>query len=77
MPDGDGSSYLRTEAVLLSDYLRYWIDGCCGVIHRTTGEVILPALYDDIDMPSSTLFEAELLNVDGSILFDLNGQRVE
>ena len=77
MPDGDGSSYLRTEAVLLSDYLRYWIDGCCGVMHRTTGEVILPALYDDIDMPSSTLFEAELLNVDGSILFDLNGRRVE
>ena len=77
LSDGDGSSSLHTEVTILSDYLRYWIDGRCGVIHRTTGEVIIPALYDDIDMSSSTLFEAELLNVDGSILFDTNGQRVE
>ena len=77
MSDEDGCSSLRTEATILSDYLRYWIDGSCGVIRRSTGEVILPALYDDICMPSSTLFEAELLNVDGSILFDINGQRVE
>ena len=77
MSDEDGCSSLRTEATILSDYLSYWIDGSCGVIRRSTGEVILPALYDDICMPSSTLFEAELLNVDGSILFDINGQRVE
>ena len=77
LPDGDGRSILQTEVTILSDYLRYWIDGNCGVIRRATGEVILPALYDDICMPSSTLFEAELLNVDGSILFDTNGQRVE
>lgn len=75
--DGAGSSSLHTEVTILSDYLRYWIDGSCGVIHRTTGEVIIPALYDDIDMPSSTLFEAELLDVDGSILFDVSGQRIE
>lgn len=77
LPDGDGRSILQTEVTILSDYLRYWIDGNCGVIRRATGEVILPALYDDICMPSSTLFEAELLDVDGSILFDINGQRVE
>lgn len=77
MSDEDCSSSLQTEVRALSDYICYRIDGNCGVIHRITGEVIIPALYDEIDMPSSTLFEAELLNVDGSILFDLNGRRVE
>lgn len=77
LSDGDGNSSLQTEVTILSDYLRYWIDGSCGVIHRTTGEVIIPALYDDIDMPSSTLFKVELLDVDGSILFNVKGQHVE
>lgn len=77
LPDGDGSSSLQTEVTVLSDYLRYRVGRHFGVMHRETGEVILPALYDDINMPSSTLFEAELPDVYGSILFDLSGQRVE
>lgn len=77
MSDEDGCSSVQTEVTTLSDYLCYWIDGNCGVMCRATGEVILPALYDNIRMPSSTLFEAELLHVDGSILFDTDGKRVE
>lgn len=63
--------------VLLLENLLYWINSSCCVIHRTAGEVIIPALYDDIDMFSSTLFDAESLDLDGFLLFDIDGQRVE
>ncbi len=44
-------------------------------MHRETGEVIIPAIYNDIEMVSPTIFYAELNGVDGGILFKLNGCR--
>lgn len=77
VPDGDGTSTLRTEVAVLSEYLRYRVEDCWGIMHRETGKVILPALYDDIEMLSSELIKAELTDVKGHILFDINGQRIE
>lgn len=72
------SNALKTEAMLLSDYMIYWVDNRCGVMHYETGKVIIPALYDDIDMLSPTLFKAELSGVKYShILFDINGNRID
>ncbi len=72
------SNALKTEAMLLSDYMIYWVDNRCGVMHYETGKVIIPALYGDIEMVSPTLFEAELSGVKYShILFDINGKRID
>ena len=72
------SDELETDAVLLSDYLLYWLGNHCGVLHGETGKVIIPAVYDDIDMLSPTLFKAELSGVKYShILFDINGNRID
>lgn len=77
MSDDDGNTYLATSVSVLSDYLLYRIDYNEGVMLRETGEVIIPALYEGIEMISPTLFYAELKDVDGGILFDLNGCQVE
>lgn len=77
MSDEDGNTYLTTRASVLSDYLLYRIDYNEGVMLRETGEVIIPALYEGIEMISPTLFYAELKDVDGGILFDLKGRRVK
>ena len=75
--DGDGSSVIRTNVPVLSRYLQYSVDGNWGMMHRETGKVIIPALYDDIELLSPTLVKAELADADGHILFDINGQRVD
>lgn len=75
--DADGDAIPRTEIAVLSDYLIYRVGYNEGVMHRETGEVIIPAIYNDIEMVSPTLFYAELNGVDGGILFDLNGRQVE
>lgn len=77
VPDGEGSSTLYNEVALLSDYLQYCVHNSWGLMHRETGKVILPALYNDIEMLSSTLVKAELAEASGYILFDVNGQRIE
>lgn len=77
VPDGEGSSTLHSEVTLLSDYLQYRVHDSWGLMHRETGKVILPALYDDIEMLSSTLVKAEFADASGCILFDVNGQRIE
>ena len=72
------SDELKTEVVLLSDYKLYWVGRHCGVMHGETGKVIIPAVYDDIDMVSPTLFEAELSDVKyGQVLLDINGNRID
>ena len=74
----DYDSSIKTEVTTLSDYMRYWVGSHCGVLHAKTGKVIIPAVYDDIDMASPTLFEAELSGVKlNHILFDINGNRID
>lgn len=76
--DEDGSSTLRTEVAVLSEYLQYRVDDHWGMMHRETGKVILPALYGGIELLSPELVKAELDGgTGGHILFDINGQRVE
>ena len=74
----DYDNSLKTEIMTLSDYMLYWVGNHCGVMCGETGKVIIPAVYDDIDMLSPTLFKAELSGVKYShILFDINGNRID
>ncbi|MBE6238301.1 MAG: WG repeat-containing protein [Bacteroidales bacterium] len=65
----------------LSDYLGYRIDYgenyTFGVIHAKTGQVIVPALYDQIEMVSDKLFKAEDLNDRTYVLIDLEGRIIQ
>ena len=60
---------------LLSDFASFSINDKQGVFNRRTGEVILPALYDNIYLISSDLIEAY---TDGYWqTFDRNGKAIE
>ncbi len=60
---------------LLSDFASFSINDKQGVFNRMTGEVILPALYDNIYLISSDLIEAY---TDGYWqTFDRNGKAIE
>ena len=67
---------LKTEERVLADYLLYYVDNLCGVMHRETGKVILPPIFEDVRMVSPTLFKAELDDIDGCVLYDTQGRRV-
>lgn len=62
----DGTYYLKypvgyNEAgemeFRLAEYMKYTINDCCGLMNRITGEIITPAIYSEINMLSSELFE--------------------
>lgn len=53
-------------------YAVYDICGKRGVIRRDNSKVIIPALYDEIEMISPTVFQAQLQNSSRYILFDTN-----
>lgn len=60
---------------LLSDFASFSINDKQGVFNRMTGEVVLPALYDNIYLISSDLIEAY---TDGYWqTFDRNGKAIE
>lgn len=60
---------------LLSDFASFSINDKQGVFNRMTGEVVLPALYDNIYLISSDLIEAY---TDGYWqTFDSNGKAIE
>lgn len=65
----------------LSDYLGYRIDygenRDFGVVHAKTGHVIVPALYDEVEMVSDKLFKAEDLNDRTYVLIDLEGRIIQ
>lgn len=62
----DGSSKL-------SDYIEYHVDSYIGVLRRDNGQIVIPAIYKEINMLSETLFEAQL-HYDGDwILIDTDG----
>ena len=69
--DGDeGSSKM-------SNYIEYRIDGQVGILRRDNGRIVIPAIYESINMLSETLFEAQLREEGNWILIDTNGHVVE
>lgn len=66
----DGSSKL-------SDYIEYRVNGQVGVLRRDNGRIVIPAIYETINMLSETLFEAQLREEGNWILIDTNGNIVE
>lgn len=70
---------LQTDKAVLSDYAKYEVDSSFGVIHRKTGKVILPALYDNVDMVSPTLFKVKVkgTSLNNSALYDIQGRRID
>ena len=42
---------------IATEYLVFYIDERCGVLNIHTKEVVLPAIYDDIEMLSKDIFE--------------------
>ena len=46
-------------------------------IHAKTGQVIVPALYDQIEMVSDKLYKAEDLNDRTYVLIDLEGRIIQ
>ena len=64
-------------AYTLSDYLTYTIDNRCGVVRKDDGKVIIPARYDQINMLSPTLFEAQEPKDGLWVLIDIHGKVVE
>lgn len=75
--DNYGDEELKAETYVLADYLQYYVDGLCGVMHRKTGEIILPPRFEDITMVSPTIFKAELDDIDGYVLYDTSGKELK
>ncbi|MCM1176220.1 MAG: WG repeat-containing protein [Clostridium sp.] len=65
------------ESMVLSDYVRYWIDGKVGVLHRDEGRIVIPAIYESVNMLSGSLFEVQLRQEGSFILIDADGNIVE
>ncbi len=61
----------------LSDYSKYRVACKYGILNRVTGEVVTLAIYDDIRMLSSNLFEVDLSDNYGQQLVDINGNIVK
>ena len=60
-----------------ADYITYTVNGLCGVMHRETGDIILPPRFESIVMVSPTTFKAELDDIDGYVLYDIHGKLVD
>ena len=75
--DSYGDEELKTEDCLLADYITYTVNGLCGVMHRETGDIILPPRFESIVMVSPTTFKAELDDIDGYVLYDIHGKLVD
>lgn len=61
----------------LSDYVLYSIESRVGVLRRDTGRIVIPAVYESINMLSETLFEVLLREGGNWILIDSDGNIVE
>ena len=69
-------SYSASEDVIymLSDYARYEVGCRCGILCRSTGKPITPAIYSDVKMLSDSVFQVEsddewhLLDLDGNFI---------
>ena len=61
---------------VLSDYMKYELMNCCGIMNRITGEPVTPAVYSDINMLSRDLFEVQRYDCYDWFLLDVKGKRV-
>ena len=61
----------------MSDYIEYRIDGQVGVLRRDNGRIVIPAIYESINILSETLFKAELREEGNWILIETNGDIVD
>lgn len=61
----------------MSDYIEYRVNAQFGVLRRDNGKIVIPAIYESINMLSETLFEAQLREGGNWILIDTNGNIVE
>lgn len=68
---------LKGELEVLTNYTRFYVNKLCGVMHNETGKIILPPRFYYIRMVSPTLFEAKLDDIDGYVLYDLQGRRID
>lgn len=58
-------------------YIKFLVDGYCGVMDRRSGRVILPALYHDVAMVSENLFSVTIDSDGESLLFDGFGRQIK
>lgn len=65
------------ENYVLSNYVKYEVMGNYGIIDRTNGRVITPAIYSDIYMLSERLFEVRRVGSNEWYLLDGRGNEVE
>lgn len=72
------NDYISTvsEEEILADYVRYSVNSKYGLMHRETGNIILPAIYENIYMISSKLIGAQLSGTYDYVVFDTQGRRV-
>ena len=59
-----------------ADYVKYQVSASYGIMNRSTGEPITPAIYSDINMLSKDLFEVRCPNAGECYLLDVNGSLV-
>ena len=71
--DEDGYSYLYAR----SDYLKYQIAGKYGIMDAYTGRPLTLAIYEDVRMVSSMLFEVRPANSYGVLIIDAYGDIIK
>ncbi len=75
--DGYGNESLKTEKRVLADYVRYRANGLYGVMHRETGKVIIPPMYNEVEMVSPRLIKARINELWDYVLYDTEGRKVD
>lgn len=60
-----------------ADYLKYRVMDCYGIMNRTTGNPITPAIYSDVNMLSKDLFEVQELESNDWYIVDIQGNVVQ
>ena len=66
----------QTDSSRLSDFIEYHIDSKTGVLRRDNGKVVIPAIYESVNMLSESLFEVQLRYCGDWILIDSEGNIV-
>lgn len=70
----DESGEVRYE---LSDYVKYRVIERYGVMNRITGKIVIPAIYEDVNMLSKELFEVQCTRNHDWFMVDKNGNIVK
>lgn len=60
-----------------ADYIKYRVMDCYGIMNRTTGNPITPAIYSDVNMLSKDLFEVQELESHDWYIVDIQGKVVQ